>query len=1688
MTDSKKGNRSPLVKACEHLLQPNGAIIGTQVAKAVLPQFPTFASAIPTSAPHIPAIASIDGRAPIHHARIHDFIQELGPVLHNIGVGRGCRVAVILPNGSELALAILAIAHWATCVPLNANGALSEIEADLQRCRADLVIGPRVANGATDKKNSAMQTFGDLYNVAPSDGSDPFGSFAHIEECAQKLRIPFCGLVRSTTEAGVFRLVPATQSLEISSEGTATKTGGGFLSNFFRGLTNAGKETDEYSSLLAHNTRASSESLTDEEKKSDEGNKDRFAPNKHQDEVLVLFTSGTTGNKKLVPHTLGDMIVATATIALSWDLTSVDVNCNLMPLFHVGGIVRQVFSPVMSGGCVICCPSFDPTIFWALLAKKTFNWYYAAPTMHHMILHVGKEVDDSNKNLIEKFSPKLKMIANAAGGLLPSLAIELRKVFKANVLPSYGMTECMPISSPPSNYQLEKPGTSGVPVGPQVAIMSPGTISTLPPGEEGAICVRGDPCFRGYGFNYLEPDANPSSSFLPEGWFNTGDMGYLDEDGYLYVTGRSKEVINRGGEIISPLEVEQAVSEHPQIQTCIAFSTPHDVLQEVVGMAIVPAANKPRLDLPSLHRYLSDRLMTAKWPQCIVFMDVLPKSHTNKVLRVKLGQRLGLPELSDAMSPAERIFEAKGPKQGTPLDEKIPCMRIHVDPSKVENQLNSILSLRLDQQLYVMPHPTRPGHVVAYVYNMDRLAVIRAAQENLDAYAVPTHVCNMSDFNVNKKALGAPEPKDSVASILQSSNGSSNTPSDPLVAEIQAIVTELLNLDFIPSPGDSFFNLGGGSMLASQLASKLRKKFDVAFGGAEVFHHATCTAMGELIRQRREGSANTASSGKGGQSADTRKVDTQNAPFSDKRLPPENNVWKSIFQLVPITFILPVFSLSRFFFYFMYLISVLRRVPDTQRFFFKLNEFDFDYYVTALILTLFTFHLMWVTITPLLFVVLKWIVIGKYQQGRFALWSNYYLRWWFVDVCRKLIGRGIWGYSPVLLNVYYRLLGAKIGKNARISLDAELAEFDLVNIGENAAVEYATVRPFGVDNGAMILGPISIGNNSSVGIRSVVAPFTSIPDDTHMGPVSSSYELACNSDPKHADYNRYAFTEPSSMSLFLIGHPIVFAINIIANIPPFLILYGMITLPFHYNIAEGTLSDLMEWLCDIRRVPFYIGIRVFRNLVSPFIRMGLAILVKRYIIGKFEAGPRDNSSDWQLLRHWLVHTLFSRQNMQEVTDILGRHYELVSCFYRLLGAKIGKRVFWPGHQPVFTGEFDLLEIGDDVVFGSRSVILCTTMNTCEKIILCAGSNLSDNSVALPGSILGKNAVLGSNSVCPAGWYLPEESVWFGCLGSEPVLLEKGVEGDFDFPPLAANHANKFLQSKGDKSTIRPFGKAFYEKKAPYKVCSLPFIVAYTIVCKILITAVHTIPMLGAIHATAAIIYGFYPSERDYDGIQISRTDFYFTLLWVMVASNLLRVSIWIFVEVIAKWYFVGRRQPGQYNYDVSDYCQRWELYQIIAKIRNIGRINIMEFLAGTPFLVTFFRLAGCEIGENCCLFPAGGDPYMPEPDLVQMGDNCVVDMASIVAHLNTGGHFVLERITMQDNVTLRARSRIQQGVVMEYNSMLLEKSLAMTGEVLDAESVWQGAPASRLFTYDKVLTGQYGTTTSFQQSRSDRLV
>lgn len=238
---------------------------------------------------------------------------------------------------------------------------------------------------------------------------------------------------------------------------------------------------------------------------------------------------------------------------------------------------------------------------------------------------------------------------------------------------------------------------------------------------------------------------------------------------------------------------------------------------------------------------------------------------------------------------------------------------------------------------------------------------------------------------------------------------------------------------------------------------------------------------------------------------------------------------------------------------------------------------------------------------------------------------------------------------------------------------------------------------------------------------------------------------------------------------------------------------------------------------------------------------------------------------------------------------------------------------------------------------------------------------------------------------------------------------------------------------------------------------------FNILCASLITMYHALPLLGSIHLSAYQIYG--PrGYRDYD-LAVSSMECYKIMVFDFVLLHAARVILCFAIAIGAKWLLVGRRTMGRYNWDESSYNQRWEFHQIISEIKNIHRVSTMDFIAGTPFLDWYFRALGSKVGQDCCLYPAGGDPYMPEPDMVSFGDGVVLDVASVVSHLNTRGNFELVPIKLDPQSTLRTRCRVQQGVHVEGGSMLLEKSLAMTGEVIEYDSIWQGSPAQRISQY-----------------------
>lgn len=552
---------------------------------------------------------------------------------------------------------------------------------------------------------------------------------------------------------------------------------------------------------------------------------------------ILLFTSGTSGTKKLVPLHIDSMITGVAMVIHSWGLSASSRCLNQMPLNHVGGLIRNLLAPIMSGGSVICCSGFDANLFWDVVEDHAPTWYYASPSMHQCILEAGAERPES----VER--NQITLVCNAAGSLLPSLACQLRDVFsnpnsQCTVLPSYGMTECMPISTPPLTYKLQKTGTSGVSVGPEITILD-GNDRPIERSAVGRIGVRGASVFRGY----LKDAVLDQSCFTTDGWFDTGDMGYLDGDGYLYITGRSKEVINRGGELISPFEVEEAIVAasadpasliHGRVSQALAFSAKHDVLQEVVGVVVVSPAGGRRACLRSIQEAVRSTLASVKVPSVIVYMDSGVPTNNNKVLRMRLAERLNLPTLSDATPSSERYYEATCPPPNAPLTTSIECHPLRASHEMLSSACGMIVQPDLDFHICVGSREVHPELFLAPKKDVSRQTWSDAEKHalkvkfaaDLHGYSIPSRI-QYSATPFSRNADGTVDENDLIPPHSRSTLPSDRTQNSDTKSRVALAFAETLGIAAHELKDDAdFFELGGDSMKAGRLLSALRKVSD----------------------------------------------------------------------------------------------------------------------------------------------------------------------------------------------------------------------------------------------------------------------------------------------------------------------------------------------------------------------------------------------------------------------------------------------------------------------------------------------------------------------------------------------------------------------------------------------------------------------------------------------------------------------------------------------------------------------------------------------------------------------------------------------------------------------------------------------------------------------------------------------
>jgi acyl-CoA synthetase (AMP-forming)/AMP-acid ligase II len=485
---------------------------------------------------------SAPGRRALTYRALREFIERTTRSLNDFGIGVGDRVAIVAPNGPEMASAFLAVGSVATAAPLN-----------------------------------------------PAYRRDEFDFY--LSDLNAKALLILAGMDSPAREVADARGIPIIE-MEVDAENAA----GEF-------------------SLKGRSSNASP------------GPRKIAGPH---DVALVLHTSGTTSRPKIVPLTHRNITASAANIVRTLRLSREDLCLNIMPLFHIHGLIGAVLSSIAAGASIACAPSFDALKFFRWFAETHPTWYTAVPSMHQAILaRAGR-----NTEIIA--AGRLRLIRSSSSALAPQVMEELEKVFGVPVLESYGMTEAAhQMASNPLPPAPRFAGSVGIASGPEIAIVNEaGAIQRA--NQIGEVVILGINVTPGYENN---PTANAAAWI--DGWFRTGDQGFLDDAGYLRLTGRLKELINRGGEKISPLEVEGVLLDHPMVAQAIAFATSHPMLGEEVAAAVV-LRDGAHPGEHELREFVAARLAQFKVPRKVVFLDAIPKGPTGKPQRIGLAKALGL--------------------------------------------------------------------------------------------------------------------------------------------------------------------------------------------------------------------------------------------------------------------------------------------------------------------------------------------------------------------------------------------------------------------------------------------------------------------------------------------------------------------------------------------------------------------------------------------------------------------------------------------------------------------------------------------------------------------------------------------------------------------------------------------------------------------------------------------------------------------------------------------------------------------------------------------------------------------------------------------------------------------------------------------------------------------------------------
>lgn len=480
------------------------------------------------------------GRKPLTYdayGRQAEYVRE---TLSNWGIGRGDRVALVLPTGAEAGVCYVSVCSCATAAPLNPAYTFQEFSLYLERLSIKAAI---VLHGNDTAARAVAANLGILLIELNPDYSGPAGTF------------------------------------QLSGGAPATPRRSGLPSA--------------------------------------------------DDLALVVQTSGTTSRSKIIPLTHLNVVERAMLENSFFGIGSKDRVLCLNTLYHHSGLKQGVIEPLQSGGSTVGISAFGPADLLELLEEFKPTWCTGAATFFHEIVRIaGSRNADFRRH-------SLRYFRSGSAPLLPSVANAIEETFGVPILNAYSSSEAGTMTSNPPPPGVQRSETVGIPIGIDVSILDDDG-NELPPGEPGEVAARGPTVMHGY-----EDDSEANAQSFCNGWFRTSDAGYFDQSGYLVLTGRLKEVINRGGEKISPAEVEAALIAHPDVIEAATFPVPHPSLGEFPAAAVVLKAGA-RVSEEALVRFLRERLADFKVPARLVFLDEIPKSAAGKIQRGQLARVLGI--------------------------------------------------------------------------------------------------------------------------------------------------------------------------------------------------------------------------------------------------------------------------------------------------------------------------------------------------------------------------------------------------------------------------------------------------------------------------------------------------------------------------------------------------------------------------------------------------------------------------------------------------------------------------------------------------------------------------------------------------------------------------------------------------------------------------------------------------------------------------------------------------------------------------------------------------------------------------------------------------------------------------------------------------------------------------------------